>query len=195
MSTAPTFQFANFSDAQPLLSHLPVHIWQPEDWFDQPTARKPPCSVPAARQMFLERSASSVPATHTARSLDVERLLNVNILDTAMVAATATAAARDLDQIYVFENRPEVTAFIEAHRLHGLLRQASTPLRRNFGEESLKTLLIVADDEGFETLFCVVVTSGDLRHNRQALRDFDREWWLSHARQAAGRLNFDFKLI
>jgi hypothetical protein len=102
---------------------------------------------------------------------------------------------RGLDHAYVIEDRPAVTRFIEENRLHGLLLQASQPLKAGFGEDSIRTLSIVSDDEGFETLYCIVITSGDLQQRRQTLRAFDRTWWLSRAKQAAGRLNFDFKLI
>ncbi len=169
MSTAPTCQFANFREAQPQFQPPPVY--QPQDWSIQPTPEKPSSHLIQAVELFWE-------------------IANPGVREHVLADRTT----QGLDESYVLENRPEVTRFIEVHRLHGLLLQASQPLKEKFGDDSIKTLSIVSDDEGFESLFCVVVTSGDLRQNRRALRAFDREWWLSRARQAAGRLNFDFKL-
>ena len=170
MSTAPSCQFANFREAQP--EFQPPPVYQPQDWYIQPTPKKPSRQVIQTVELFWE-TANLVVQQHVL----------------------ADRTPQGLDETYVLENRPEVTRFIEVHRLHGLLLQASKPLKEKFGDGSVKTLSIVSDDEGFESLLCLVVTSGDLRQTRQALRAFDREWWLSHARQAAGRLNFDFKLV
>lgn len=144
----------------------PPLVNQPQTWFVQPPPKKPP--RPAEVHDAWESSKKEVPADRPTKSLD---------------------------EAYVMQDRAAVAPFIEQHRLHGLLLQASQPLKTRFGDDSIKTLSIVCDDEGFETLFCVVITSGDLQQRRQALRAFDREWWLSRAKQAAGRLNFDFKLI
>jgi hypothetical protein len=38
----------------------------------------------------------------------------------------------------------------------------------------------------------LITTSRNLQQSRIALRAFDRGWWLSRAKQAAGKLNFDF---
>lgn len=170
MSTAPSCQFANFCEAQP--EFQPPPVYQPQDWSIQPTPKNRSRQVIQAVELFWE-------------------IVNLDVRQYALADRTT----QGLDETYVLENRPEVTRFIEVHRLHGLLLQATKPLKEKFGGDSVKTLSIVSDDEGFESLFCVVVTSGDLRQTRQALRAFDREWWLYRARQAAGRLNFDFKMI
>ena len=107
----------------------------------------------------------------------------------------ADHATKGLDDTYVIEDRHLVAPFIEDHRLRGLLLHALAPLNAVFGEKTLKTLKLVRDDEGFEALFCLVMTTGEMESERQALRRFDEQWWLAHTRQAQGKLNFDFELI
>jgi len=165
VSTAPALQFENYVERQP--EFQPAPVYQPQTWFVQPLAKKPPRPVGEVHVAW-EIAKKEVPADRVPKCLD---------------------------EAYVIEDRPAVARFMEEHRLHGLLLQAREPLKSIFGPKSIKTLSIVSDDEGFETLFCVVITSGDLQQNRQALRTFDRQWWLSRAGQATGRLNFDFKLI
>ncbi len=103
-------------------------------------------------------------------------------------------ATRGLDDTYVFDNRQVVSRFIEEHRLHNLLVQAKEPLKERFGATTVKTLSLVCDDEGFENLICLVTANGTLQENLNALRAFDREWWLGQINNADGRLIFDFQL-
>jgi hypothetical protein len=100
-----------------------------------------------------------------------------------------------LDDTYIFENREEVTRFIQEHHLQNLLVQAKEHLKERFGATSIKTLSLICDDEGFESLFCVISAAGSLQENLNALRAFDRNWWLSQVHNAAGRLNFDFQIL
>jgi AraC-like DNA-binding protein len=78
--------------------------------------------------------------------------------------------------------------------LSGLLVRAKRPLIEAFGEQAIKQLALVSDEEGFETLFCSVLVSRDMQQARQALRRFDEAWWLDNVKDAAGRLNFDFQM-
>jgi hypothetical protein len=103
--------------------------------------------------------------------------------------------AKALEEIYVMEDRGSVIRFIAENRLRGLLVQARQPLNEAFGEEAVKILTLVQDDEdGSLALFCLVRVSGQLQEARQTLRKFDRDWWLAKSQQAAGILNFDFEL-
>jgi hypothetical protein len=99
-----------------------------------------------------------------------------------------------LKQSYEIEDPPAVAAFVEANGLSGLLLQARHPLRRAFGRAT-KTLRLVRDDHGCDTLFCLVMVSGEARKARRALRWFDEQWWLARSEQAGGKLNFDFELV
>jgi hypothetical protein len=105
------------------------------------------------------------------------------------------SALKGLEDLYVIDDRSAVAGFIERNRLRGLLLSARDPLNDAFGEASVKKLKLIRDDEGFETLFCLVLVSCDLAAARHALRSFDQRWWLRHSDQAAGRLNFDFELF
>ena len=100
-----------------------------------------------------------------------------------------------LDDSYVIEDRATVSHFIEEHRLQGLLLAAKEPLNDAFTDRPIKILSLLRDDEGFETLFCLVMIPGEMEPARQALRRFDEQWWLAHSGQVAGKLNFDFELI
>ncbi len=102
---------------------------------------------------------------------------------------------KGLEEVYVIDDRPSVAAFIEENRLRSLLLQARDPLNAAFGEASIKTLTLVHDDEGFTTLYCLVMVSGDMQDARRALKSFDQEWWLARSGQVAGKLNFDFELV
>ncbi len=105
------------------------------------------------------------------------------------------SALKGLEDAYVISDRSTVAAFIEHNRLRGLLLQARDPLNAAFGETAVKRLMLMDDDEGFNTLTCLIAVSGDMHEARLALRSFDRRWWLVRSDQAAGKLNFDFDLV
>ncbi len=104
-------------------------------------------------------------------------------------------ALKELGQVYVFEDRSAVAAFIERNRFRELLLEAREPLNAAFGEGAVKKLTLATDDEGFRTLFCLVLIPGDMHEARLALKCFDERWWLANSDRAGGRLNFDFELI
>jgi len=104
-------------------------------------------------------------------------------------------ALKELEQAYVFEDRSAVAAFIERNRIRELALEAREPLNAAFGGAAVKKLTLLEDDEGFTTLFCLVLIAGDMRAARLALRSFDEHWWLARSGQAGGKLNFDFELI
>jgi hypothetical protein len=103
-------------------------------------------------------------------------------------------ALTSLDAFYVIDNRPAVAYFIQVNRLDGLLLQARKPLSEAFGDVT-KRLSLVSDDEGFETLFCSVITTAPLEDARRTLAAFDDNWWVDRSGQVVGKLNFDFELI
>jgi hypothetical protein len=105
------------------------------------------------------------------------------------------SGAESLEDMYVIENRAAVTRFIEKNRLRGLLSQAVDALNGAFGKGAIKTLKLLCDDEGSETLFCMIMTGGEMERAILALRDFDERWWLAHCGLVAGKLNFDFELV
>jgi hypothetical protein len=135
---------------------------------------------PAANS-YSERPASSV--------VDDPRWRAFNMVPSRDGASTG------LEDAFIIENRPEVAKFIEQNHLAGMLRQATRPLDATFGENTLKMLRLVRDDEGSETLFCFVATRVGLEVAMQALRRFDELWWIARCGLTAGRLNFDFELF
>lgn len=116
-------------------------------------------------------------------------------VNTAPTSAFVNTAANELDKPYVFDDRPAVNDFILEHRLRGLLAAASQPLNEAFGADTIKTLKIVTDDEGSQTLFCLVQVKSSVEDARRALESFDNQWWLAHCGPVAGKLNFDFEFV
>jgi len=104
-------------------------------------------------------------------------------------------ALTELERVYVFVDRSGVAAFIERNRIRELLLEAREPLNAAFGEGAVKKLTLVEDDEGFTTLFCLILVPGDMVAARLVLKSFDEHWWLARSGQAGGKLNFDFELI
>ena len=100
-----------------------------------------------------------------------------------------------LDEIYVWDDRPSVLRFIEDARVRGLLLDARLALDEAFGKEAIKCLSLVRDDEGFDTLFCLVRTRAQLEMATRALQAFDERWWLARSAEAVGKVNFDFDLV
>lgn len=100
-----------------------------------------------------------------------------------------------LDEVYVWDDRPSVLRFIEEAHVRGLLLDARQALDDAFGKDAIKSLSLVQDDEGFETLFCLVRTRAQLEIATHALQVFDESWWLARSAEAAGKVNFDFDLV
>lgn len=116
------------------------------------------------------------------------------LLEENKARSVVNTGLQGLDQGYVIEDRPSVASFIETYRLRGLLLEAPKALKDAFGEV-VKALIVIRDDEGFDTLFCYVRTSAEMQAARNSLARFDASWWLGASGSAAGRLNFDFELI
>ena len=106
-----------------------------------------------------------------------------------------TSPADELNSRFIVTtNHRETLRFIEANDLTHVLLDSVKHVNAAFGESSLKTLALVEDDEGFQSLFCLVIFPGTLQDARTALKSFDNAWWLQHARQFGSKLNFDFEL-
>jgi len=118
----------------------------------------------------------------------------VEIRDHADHRLVAARQIESLDRVYVFDERAEVQNFIRRNRLQPWLEQAIGPLNRAFGEPAIKTLKLDTDDEGTQTLFCLVRVTESLDHARNALAAFDREWWSANCGLVASKLNFDYEL-
>jgi hypothetical protein len=109
--------------------------------------------------------------------------------------AIIDTGATELEKLYVFEDRAAVNTFVLEHRLRGLLAAASEPLNEAFGKATIKTLKIVTDDEGAQTLFCLSLVAASVEDARRSLAAFDERWWLARCGTVAGKLNFDFEFV
>jgi hypothetical protein len=105
------------------------------------------------------------------------------------------SALRTLEQAYVLEDPSAILAFIKRNGLLEPLLEAWAPLSSAFGEAAVKKLTLVEDDEGFVTLFCLILFPAELEEARRALDSFDETWWVTRSHEAGGKLNFDFELI
>lgn len=96
-----------------------------QDWIqDQPREKKPPRGVGGFSDFYLP-----IPESTCSDALD------------------------GLDDTYVIVNRSVVAPFIEENRLAGLLRRAKEPLIEAFGEQAIKQLRLISDEEGFRNPF------------------------------------------
>lgn len=118
-----------------------------------------------------------------------------SMVDVLRTPTVFVDTASELEKLYVFEDRRAVNAFIVEHRLRGLLDAAFEPLNEAFGDATLKTLKIVTDDEGSQTLFCLVQVVASVEDAHWSLAAFDERWWLARCGAVAGKLNFDFELV
>lgn len=101
-----------------------------------------------------------------------------------------------LEETYVLDDRSAVCAFLNRHRIvKDLLIEAQVPLNTSFNHLTVKKLMLVEDEEGFVTLFCIILFPGGVEEARRALHTFDDSWWLIRSEKARGLLNFDFDLI
>jgi hypothetical protein len=101
----------------------------------------------------------------------------------------------ELDSIYIFDDRVSVGAYVDKHRLHGILALASSHLVEAFGATTRKTLSLVSDDEGSEMLFCIMSVNFSVEKALECLESFDVSWWQRHSFAVGGKLNFDFEFI
>jgi hypothetical protein len=121
--------------------------------------------------------------------------LRYGILQVPRQGAPARSELATLERAYVLEDRSAIPTFVKRNRLLELLLEAEEPLTAAFGEATTKKLTLVEDDDGFVTLFCLILFPGDLDEARRALNSFDESWWLARTHEARGKLNFDFELI
>lgn len=110
----------------------------------------------------------------------------------------ATTDLDIVDALYVIENAEEerVEEFLADNRdIARLLASLSIAIDRIFGLACVKTLRVLQDEEGTETLLCSIATQNNLAGARQQLRVFDQEWWLAKVPALIGRLTIDFDLL
>lgn len=99
----------------------------------------------------------------------------------------------DLNAQFVLTDAGETSKFILDKGLAFILLESRVHIEAAFGE-AVRTLCVEEDDEGHQTLFCLVVYRGSSQEAKQALSSFDHNWWLNRAGEFSDRLNFDFEL-
>jgi hypothetical protein len=167
------------------------------NWVEQP--RVPPPFVDileGTRKQLADRlEQPRVPPRNEPYLLGALRIEQPTKQPRPLLGMAIDSVLKGLEGGYVIDDRLAVHAFIRRNRLRDLLQQAREPLNAAFGEGAVKKLTLAEDDEGFTTLFCLILVPGDMVAARLALKSFDEHWWLARSGQARGKLNFDFELI
>ncbi|HME31254.1 MAG TPA: hypothetical protein VKG65_00730 [Terriglobales bacterium] len=97
---------------------------------------------------------------------------------------------------YMFADLVHVESFLHDHRaIAGLLLEAAPYLKRHFGATVTLLLKVGFEDDGSRTLQVLAVWSGALRDAKNALAEFDREWWLQNVRRGSGNIILDYELV
>ena len=117
------------------------------------------------------------------------------ILEAPRHGPSAGSILGTLERSFVVEGRSAIPVFIERNHLLEPILASRGPLTSAFGEAAVKKLTLFEDDEGFVSLFCLILFPGELEKARQALNSFDENWWLARSHETGGKLNFDFELI
>lgn len=97
---------------------------------------------------------------------------------------------------YVFADRGQVESFLNEHQsIAELLREAAPYLKRHFGASVTLLLKVGFGDDGSRTLQALAVWSGALLDAKNALTEFDKEWWLQNCRRGSGNIVLDYELV
>ncbi len=107
--------------------------------------------------------------------------------------------AERLTELYRFRGEEEVKSFLDEHEeLAPLLIEATGPIRRLFGEESVVVLEVFHDPDAEEDeseLFALIQTNLPVDEARRLRAQFDSEWWLENSARADCRLNIDVEYV
>lgn len=99
-----------------------------------------------------------------------------------------------LSKTFVFTNREDVKTFLRSHRgIPSILIEAAPHFQKAFTNVPLA--LDVATEEGApRTIYVLAQWRDERTRAKQALRNFDEQWWLSNLSKAGGKVVFDYEL-
>ncbi len=105
---------------------------------------------------------------------------NPRVVKEASVVFKSKKEREPLEDIYTFENPPDVERFLRTHKyLIEILFEAGEQIRRIFGEVVNLSLELHHDpEEDFEGLFIIIKTNLSPEESLDLLDKFDEEWWL-----------------
>jgi len=116
----------------------------------------------------------------------------------ASLVRTHEFESRELERLYTFRRRAEVSRFIERHTfLVPILLKAYSKIESYFGLYPQVFLEVVSDPEvqGLVELFGYVVTRLTPEEAGKQLRRFDQDWFLNQLPHVKGLLNFDVEFL
>lgn len=127
------------------------------------------------------------------REGSVSELLATTRLSWEASNSQLESAVGELKTEYVFRNVAEIRLFFSTHRATTrALSNALPELKRSFGEDVVYNLEALSDDDGFSSLYAIVVWRGSAEVAEAALEDFDERWWLNQPSQSS--LTFTYEL-
>lgn len=115
------------------------------------------------------------------------------------MAEFATAQDEDLKAlraVYVFEDLQGVESFLKYYRtVPSLLLETVPFLKRCFGGNIPLHLRVRFEEDGSRTLQALAIWNGTLQGAKNALAEFDREWWLQNCRRGSSNIILDYELV
>ena len=117
-------------------------------------------------------------------------------LQMQLYAREHEAILEKVRESYILDPEPLVRDLLNEHRaVPHILLEAAHYLKASFGDNAVLVLRTSIPETGPRTLYAVVMWTGSISHVRQALDDFDNQWWLSRAALANGHLFFTYELV
>ena|ERR1700730_15479367 len=164
---------------------------------EQDILRRPIAEQPATEVVYtsLTTEIGLFQSAGTAEASYQTNIVQGILMSTGIVFAPCVETHVLLQRNYVLDNKVDVVNFVRDHQLEWILARAVAALDKAFGNEKIKLLAVVEDDEGSRTLFCFIKFTGSVDVAIAALASFDADWWVRNAGKYAGRLNFDFQLV
>ncbi|MEO6801772.1 MAG: hypothetical protein ABI197_00860 [Granulicella sp.] len=106
------------------------------------------------------------------------------------------ALVNEVRRLYVMSTANQVISYLRGHRtIPQLLVTAHSTLQRYFGMDTVFGLRAPIDEQGWQTLYAVVMWQGSAKNAVAILDQFENQWWLPNSRQAFGCLTFTYELI
>lgn len=89
-----------------------------------------------------------------------------------------------------------VASFLANHRsLPHLLAEAFDRLQQAFGTRVVVNLEVSTDEDGYQTLYAIVLWRGDAHHAEAAFNSFVENWWIHRMNAPTADIAFVYQLI
>ncbi len=110
--------------------------------------------------------------------------------------ATRLPLLNELRRHYVLPTNSSVVDLLADHpAMIPVLLEAAPRLKRSFGGTTIFELRAPVDESGMRTLYAVVIWAGKIQDVRNALADFDADWWIGRSAQTSECIVFTSELV